>query len=77
MAKWIEEFRRGWQGVSEPPAVLGFGLAVACLMLATAFRFGISLLQSQADVLLAWALTRRTGNLALSLAMVVLPWSRI
>ncbi|EAQ37370.1 HWE histidine kinase [Nitrobacter sp. Nb-311A] len=42
MAKWIEEFRRGWQGISEPPAVLGFGLAAVCLMLATVFRFGIS-----------------------------------
>ncbi len=48
MAKWIEEFRRGWQGVSEPPSVLGFSLAAVCLMLATAFRFGISLLHVDA-----------------------------
>ena len=46
MAKWIEEFRHGWQEFSEPPAVLGFGLTAACLMLATAFRFGISLLRT-------------------------------
>jgi two-component sensor histidine kinase len=45
MAKWIEEFRRGWQGVSEPPAILGFGLVAVCLTLSTAFRFGISLLR--------------------------------
>ncbi|GEC15076.1 sensor histidine kinase [Nitrobacter winogradskyi] len=45
-AKWIEEFRRGWQGASEPPAALGFGLAAVCLVLATAFRFGISLLHA-------------------------------
>lgn len=46
MAKWIEEFRHGWQGVSEPPAILGFGLAAVCLTLSTAFRFGISLLRA-------------------------------
>ncbi|MBS0530591.1 MAG: sensor histidine kinase, partial [Proteobacteria bacterium] len=45
MAKWIEEFRRGWQGISEPPAVLSFSLAAICLVLSTAFRFGISLLR--------------------------------
>jgi two-component sensor histidine kinase len=44
-AKWIDEFRRGWQGVTEPPAVLGFGLAAASLALATAFRFAISLIR--------------------------------
>jgi hypothetical protein len=33
---------------------------------------GISLLQSQADVFLAWALRRRTGSLAVSLAIVLL-----
>jgi two-component sensor histidine kinase len=45
MGKWTEEFRRGWQGLSEPPAILGFGLAAVCLTLSTAFRFGISLLR--------------------------------
>ncbi|WP_438276144.1 sensor histidine kinase [Nitrobacter sp.] len=45
MANWIEEFRHGWQGVSEPPAILGLGLAAVCLTLSTAFRFGISMLR--------------------------------
>jgi two-component sensor histidine kinase len=45
MAKWIDEFRRGLQGVSEPAAILSFGLAAVCLILATALRFGISLLR--------------------------------
>jgi two-component sensor histidine kinase len=45
MAKWTEEFRRGWQGISEPPAALSFGLAAVCLVLSTAFRFSISLLR--------------------------------
>jgi two-component sensor histidine kinase len=45
MAKWIDEFRRGLQGVSEPSLILGFSLAAVCLIVATAFRFGISLLR--------------------------------
>ena len=45
MTEWTEEFRRGLQGISEPPAILSFGLAAVCLILSTAFRFGISLLR--------------------------------
>jgi two-component sensor histidine kinase len=45
MTKWIEEFRRGWQGISEPPPALNVVLVAACLALSTAFRFGISLLR--------------------------------
>lgn len=45
MMKWTEEFRRGWQGISEPPLALRFALVVVCLTASTAFRFGISLLR--------------------------------
>jgi two-component sensor histidine kinase len=45
MAKWTSEFRRGWQGISEPPAVLSFGFAIGCLGLSTAFRYGVSLIR--------------------------------
>ena len=45
MTKWIEEFRRGWQGISEPPLALNICLVIACLLLSTAFRFGIALLR--------------------------------
>ena len=45
MTKWTEEFRRGLLGISEPPAILSFGLAAVCLILSTVFRFGISLLR--------------------------------
>jgi two-component sensor histidine kinase len=45
MMKWIEEFRRGWQGISEPPLALRFGFVVICLALSTAFRFCIAFLR--------------------------------
>src|ERR1700712_646919 len=45
MAKWAEEFRRGWQGISQPPLLLGLGFAGFCLALATAARWGLSLIR--------------------------------
>lgn len=45
MAKWTEEFRRGWQGVSEPPAVLSYGFTILCLFLSTVLRWCIAFLR--------------------------------
>ncbi len=45
MVKLIDEFRRAWQGASQPSPVFSIGFAVACLMLSTALRFGISLIR--------------------------------
>jgi two-component sensor histidine kinase len=35
-------------GISDPPPILSFGLAAVCLILSTAFRYGISLLRADA-----------------------------
>jgi two-component sensor histidine kinase len=45
MAKLIDEFRRGWQGTSRPTAAFSIGFAAACLALATAARWGLSLIR--------------------------------
>jgi two-component sensor histidine kinase len=45
MAKLIDEFRRGWQGTSQPSPLFGIGFAVACLALATLARWGLSLIR--------------------------------
>jgi two-component sensor histidine kinase len=45
MLKWTEELRRGWLGISEPPALLSYGMAVIFLLFSTAFRFSISLIR--------------------------------
>src|SRR5215468_8469529 len=42
MAKLIDEFRRGWQGVSQPALPLSIGFAVFCLVLSTAARGGLA-----------------------------------
>jgi two-component sensor histidine kinase len=47
MGKWAEEFRRGWQGNSQPSLLLGLGFAAFCLALATAARWGLSLIRSE------------------------------
>ncbi|HEV7880341.1 sensor histidine kinase [Bradyrhizobium sp.] len=47
MAKWIDEFRRGWQGTSQPPLLLSVGFAAFCLVLATAARWGLSLIRPE------------------------------
>src|SRR4051812_36741127 len=48
MAKLIDEFRRGWQGVSPPSPLFSAGFAVFCLALATAARWGLA--QMRPDV---------------------------
>jgi two-component sensor histidine kinase len=47
MGKWADEFRRGWQGSSQPSLLLGLGFAVFCLALATAARWGLSLIRPE------------------------------
>jgi len=47
MAKWTDEFRRGWRGVSPPSLLLGAGFAAFCLVLATAARWGLSLIRPE------------------------------
>jgi two-component sensor histidine kinase len=47
MAKWTDEFRRGWQGISQPSLLLGVGFAAFCLALATAARWGLSLIRPE------------------------------
>ena len=45
MAKWIDEFRRGWQGISQPSPLFAVGFAIACLALATLARWCLSLIR--------------------------------
>jgi two-component sensor histidine kinase len=45
MVKLIEEFRRGWQGISQPSPLFNVGFAVSCVVLATLARWGLSLLR--------------------------------
>ncbi|MBR0757084.1 sensor histidine kinase [Bradyrhizobium jicamae] len=42
MAKLIDEFRRGWQGISQPSLMFATAFAVLCLVLATSARFGLA-----------------------------------
>jgi two-component sensor histidine kinase len=42
MTKLIDEFRRGWQGISQPSLPLSLGFAASCLALATAARWGLA-----------------------------------
>ena len=45
MRQWFDDFRRGWQGISQPPLSLGVGFATLCLALSTAARWGLSLIR--------------------------------
>src|ERR1700741_2695262 len=47
MTKWTDEFRRSWQGLSRPSLLAGLGFAVFCLALATAARWGLSLIRPE------------------------------
>lgn len=51
MARLIEEFRRGWQGISPPALPVSIGFAVLCLLLATIGRWGLA--QIRPDVFFA------------------------
>jgi two-component sensor histidine kinase len=48
MTKLIDEFRRGWQGISQPSLLFSAGFAVFCLALATLARWGLA--QMRPDV---------------------------
>jgi two-component sensor histidine kinase len=45
LMKLIDEFRRGWQGISRPPLLLSLSFAMLCLALASFARFGLSLIR--------------------------------
>src|SRR3954454_3423487 len=45
MAKLIDEFRHGWQGISQPSPLFSAGFAVFCLALATAARWALAQLR--------------------------------
>jgi two-component sensor histidine kinase len=45
MAKMIDEFRRGWLGISQPSLLFSLGFAACCLALATAARWALSLIR--------------------------------
>jgi two-component sensor histidine kinase len=45
MAKLIDEFRRGWQGISQPSPLFGMGFAASCLALSTAARWCLALIR--------------------------------
>jgi two-component sensor histidine kinase len=42
MAKLIDEFRRGWRGISQPSLLFSIGFALLCLALATLGRWGLA-----------------------------------
>jgi two-component sensor histidine kinase len=42
MTKLIDEFRHGWQGISQPSALFSIGFAICCLVSATAARWGLA-----------------------------------
>src|SRR3954469_6470542 len=45
MTKLIDEFRHGWQGISQPSPFFSMGFAVFCLALATLARWGLAQLR--------------------------------
>jgi two-component sensor histidine kinase len=45
MVKLIEEFRRGWQGTSQPSPPFSIGFAASCIALSTAARWCLSLIR--------------------------------
>src|ERR1700742_5223009 len=45
MAKMIDEFRRAWQGISQPSPLFSAGFAASCLAVATAVRWSLSLIR--------------------------------
>ena len=45
MKKLIDEFRHGWQGISQPSPLFSTGFAVGCLALGTLARWGLAQLR--------------------------------
>jgi len=42
MKKLVEEFRHGWQGISQPSTAFCIGFCAACLLLSTSARWGLA-----------------------------------
>ena len=45
MAKLIDEFQQGWQGISRPSLLFSMGFAVSCIAMSTAARWCLSLIR--------------------------------
>src|SRR5260370_13503562 len=45
MVKLIDEFRRGWHGISQPSPPFSIGFAASCLALSTAARWCLALIR--------------------------------
>jgi two-component sensor histidine kinase len=45
MGKLLDEFRRGWQGASQPSPLFGIGFAASCIALATMARWCLALIR--------------------------------
>jgi two-component sensor histidine kinase len=45
MAKLIDEFQRGWQGISRPSLLFSMGFAASCIAMSTAARWCLSLIR--------------------------------
>jgi two-component sensor histidine kinase len=45
MVKLIDEFRRGWRGISQPSLPFSIGFAMLCLALATEARWGLAIIR--------------------------------
>jgi two-component sensor histidine kinase len=46
MMELIDEFRRGWQGISRPSLLFSISFAVSCVALSTAARWGLALIRT-------------------------------
>src|ERR1700759_3896366 len=42
MQKLVDEFRRGWQGISPPSTIFCVGFCTSCLLLSTSARWGLA-----------------------------------
>jgi two-component sensor histidine kinase len=45
MGNWINEFRRGWQGIAQPSPLLSVGFAACCLALSTLARWSLAMIR--------------------------------
>jgi two-component sensor histidine kinase len=45
MGNWINEFRRGWQGIAQPSPLLSIGFAACCLALSTLARWSLAMIR--------------------------------
>jgi len=46
MVKLIDEFRRGWQGISRPSLLFSVGFAISCVALSTVARWCLALIRT-------------------------------